>query len=96
MLDLILQSGKLLFANGQTTERVVFALGRLAAARGFQAAIFANWGELTVHLKNGANSYSETIAVEPAGVDMSKVSATMNVTHQVCDERWIWLQRDLR
>jgi uncharacterized membrane protein YjjP (DUF1212 family) len=85
MLDLILQSGKLLFANGQTTERVVFALRRLAAAHGFQAAIFANWGELTVHLKNGANSYTETIAVEPAGVDMSKVSATMNVTHQVCE-----------
>jgi uncharacterized membrane protein YjjP (DUF1212 family) len=78
-LDLILQSGKLLFANGQTTERMVLALRGLAAAHGFQAVIFPNWGELTVHLKNGANSYSETIAVEPAGMDMSKVSATMSV-----------------
>jgi uncharacterized membrane protein YjjP (DUF1212 family) len=83
-LDLILQSGKLLFANGQTTEKIVFALKELAAAGGFQATIFANWGGLTVRLKNGANSYSETIAVEPAGVDMSKVSATMNVIQQVC------------
>ena len=84
-LDLILQSGKLLFANGQTTERMVFVLRALAAAHGSQAAIFANWGELTVRLKDSVNSYSETIAVEPAGVDMSKVSATMNVIHQMCE-----------
>jgi uncharacterized membrane protein YjjP (DUF1212 family) len=85
MLDLILQSGKLLFANGQTTERMVFVLRASAAAHGFQATIFANWGELTVRLKDGANSHSQTIALEPAGVDMSKVSATMKVIHQVCE-----------
>lgn len=83
VLDVILLSGKVLFANGQTTEKIVFALKELAAAGGFQATIFANWGELTVHLKNGGDSYSETIAVEPAGVDMSKVSATMKVIHGV-------------
>jgi uncharacterized membrane protein YjjP (DUF1212 family) len=83
VLDVILLSGKVLFANGQTTEKIVFALKELAAAGGFQATIFTNWGELTVHLKNGADSYSETIAVGPAGVDMSKVSATMKVIHGV-------------
>ena len=84
VLDVILLSGKVLFANGQTTEKIVFALQELAAAGGFQVTLFANWGELTVHLKNNANSYSETITVEPAGVDMSKVSATMNAIHRVC------------
>lgn len=84
-LDLLLQSGKLLFANGQTTERMVFALRELAAAYGVQATIFAVWGELTIRLENGARSYSETIAVEPFGVDMSKVSATMSAIHQVCE-----------
>ena len=82
-LDLILQAGQLLFANGQTTEKIGFALSGLAAAGGFQVTIFAHWGELTVQLKSGANSYSKTIAVEPAGVDMSKVSATMTVVHQL-------------
>ena len=84
-LDLILQSGKLLFANGQTTERIVLVLRGLAAAHGFQATIFANWGELTARLENGANTYSEKIAVEPAGMDMSKVSAAMNVLRRVCE-----------
>jgi len=81
-LDLMLQSGVLLFANGQTTERMVSALEGLATAGGFPAMIFAEWGELRVHLENGA--YAERIAVEPAGVDMSKVSATMSVIDQVC------------
>ena len=95
-LDLLLQSGKLLFANGQTTERMVFALRELAAAYGVQATIFAVWGELTIRLENGARSYSETIAVEPFGVDMSKISATMSAIHQVWKERWVSPQRDSR
>jgi len=82
-LDLILQSGKLLFANGQTTEKIVSALKGLAAAGSFEATIFAGWGELTVRLKNGFGSHSETIAVEPAGVDMTKVRATMELIYQV-------------
>lgn len=85
VLDLILQCGKLLFANGQTTERVISALRELAAAGGFQAAIFTEWGELRVRLESDIASYSETIAVEPTGVDMSKVSATMNVIDKVCE-----------
>jgi uncharacterized membrane protein YjjP (DUF1212 family) len=64
---------------------MVFALRELAAAYGVQATIFAVWGELTIRLENGARSYSETIAVEPFGVDMSKVSATMSAIHQVCE-----------
>ena len=86
-LDLMLRSGKLLFANGQTTEKIVFALNKLATAGGLQATIFVEWGELTVRVENNGDSYSETIAVEPAGVDMSKVSATMNVIHQLSDEK---------
>ncbi|MFY9985607.1 MAG: threonine/serine exporter family protein [Chthoniobacterales bacterium] len=84
-LDLILQCGKLLFANGQTTERIISALRELATVGGFQAAVFAEWGELRVRLESDIASYSETIAVEPAGVDMSKVAATMNLIDKVCE-----------
>jgi uncharacterized membrane protein YjjP (DUF1212 family) len=82
-LDLMLQAGKLLFANGQTTERIMVALKELATARGFKPAIFVDWGQLRVHLEKGFDSHSETISVEPAGVDMSKVNATMSLIHQV-------------
>ena len=82
-LDLMLQAGKLLFANGQTTERIMCALKELATAGGFKPAIFVAWGQLKVHLENGFDSDSETISVEPAGVDISKVNATMTLIHQV-------------
>ena len=59
------------------------ALKGLGAAGSLEAAVFAGWRELTVHLKNGFGSYSETVAVEPAGVDMSKVRATMELVLQV-------------
>jgi uncharacterized membrane protein YjjP (DUF1212 family) len=83
MLDLMLQAGKLLFANGQTTERIMCALKELATAGRFKSGIFVEWGQLRVHIENGFDSHSETISVEPAGVDMSKIDATMSLIHQV-------------
>jgi uncharacterized membrane protein YjjP (DUF1212 family) len=82
-LDLMLQAGKLLFANGQTTERIMCALQELATAGGFKPAIFVEWGQLRVHLENGFESHSKAISVEPAGVDMNKVNATMSLIHGV-------------
>ncbi|MBV8099281.1 MAG: threonine/serine exporter family protein [Verrucomicrobia bacterium] len=82
-LDFILQAGKLLFANGQTTEKIVVALTELATASGFKATLFVEWGALRVHLQDGFGSHSETISVEPAGVDMTKVRTTMELIQQV-------------
>src|SRR5258705_4440401 len=86
-LALILLSGRLLFANGQTTERTVVAVEQLADALGFQATVFPRWGELTVRIDDDTGSRYEIIAVEPVGVDMSKVAATGSVIDKVCDGR---------
>jgi hypothetical protein len=37
----------------------------------------------------------EIIAVEPVGVDMSKVAATVSVIDKVCDDLWMPKRRDL-
>jgi uncharacterized membrane protein YjjP (DUF1212 family) len=86
-LALILFSARLLFANGQTTERTVAAVEQLADALGFRASVFPRWGELTVHIDNDTGSRYEIIAVEPVGVDMSKVAATVSVIDKVCAGR---------
>ena len=86
-LALILLSAKLLFANGQTTERTVAAVEQLADALGFRASVFPRWGELIVRIDNDTGSRYEIIAVEPVGVDMSKVAATVSVIDQVCAGR---------
>src|SRR5258708_10583336 len=71
-LALISLSARLLFENGQSTEKVVSALDQLAAALGFRATVFPRWGELTVLINDGSGSRNEILASAPAGVGMRK------------------------
>ena len=84
---LISVSARLLFANGQTTARTVAAVEQLADGLGFRATVVPRWGELTIRIDDDTGSRYEIIAVEPVGVDMSKVAATMSVIDEVRDGR---------
>lgn len=83
-LALISLSARLLFENGQSTEKVVAALDQLANALGFRATVFPRWGELSVLINDGNGSRPEILATAPVGVDMRKVAATMGVIDEVC------------
>jgi uncharacterized membrane protein YjjP (DUF1212 family) len=85
--DLLSTCAKLLFANGQTTERMTAAVQRLAVDLGFLVHVFPRWGELALRIEDGAGWRHEIIAVEPAGVDINKVVATMDVVDRVSDGR---------
>jgi uncharacterized membrane protein YjjP (DUF1212 family) len=87
VLDLLLRAATLLFANGQTTERTIEATVRLAGALGHRARLLLHWSDLTITIGDGAGARSETIAAQPLGVDMSKVSATLCVIDQLCAGR---------
>src|SRR5215472_2976185 len=86
-LDLISTSAKLLFENGQTTERMVAASEQLAEALGLRATVFPRWGELMLRIEDDAGSRYEIVGAEPAGMDMNKVTATMVAIGKVCDGR---------
>jgi uncharacterized membrane protein YjjP (DUF1212 family) len=86
-LELVSTGARLLFGNGQTTERMVAASERLAEALGFRASVFPRWGELVVRVEDDAGSRYEVVAAVPAGMDMSKVTATMAAIDKVCDGR---------
>src|ERR1700730_6842270 len=49
-------SARLLFENGQSTEKLMSALGQLADSMGLRAAVFPRWGELTVLIDDGSGS----------------------------------------
>jgi len=83
-LALISLSARLLFENGQSTEKVVSAFDQLAAAVGFRATVFPRWGELTVLINDGSGSRNEIVAAAPVGVDMRKVAATSGVIDEIC------------
>lgn len=91
-LDLLSSAARLLFANGQTTKRISEAISRLANAdanadgQSFRANVFPRWNELTIRIEDAENVVRhEVIDIEPAGVDMRKVGATMFVIDRVCD-----------
>jgi uncharacterized membrane protein YjjP (DUF1212 family) len=73
----------LLFAHGQTTERIVTAAERLGRALGVTVRVLPYWGELTVEL-DGA-PVSQIVPAKPLGVDMGRVVAVTTVIDQVCD-----------
>ncbi len=85
--ELISMSARLLFTNGQTTKKTVEGVEQLANAFGYQAHVFARWGQLTVRAGRDPEARYEIIAAEPAGVDMGKVAATMDVIAQICQGR---------
>lgn len=85
-LDLFQLSAKLLFQNGQTTERTTTTVTRLGVALGYRAILLPNWGELKIRI-DGPGRLHEIIDANPDSVDMNKVVATMKVIDDICDGR---------
>ena len=86
-LDLMLRAATLLFANGQTTERMMETTARLGGAFGFPADLLPRWGELTATVDDGDALRAATVVANPLGVDMGKVAATMDLIDRFCDGR---------
>ena len=76
-LDLLTRAATLLFVNGQTTERAEKSVEGLAHSLGLHAAVFLHWDDLRIHISDGVGSRSEMVAVNPSGVHMGIVAATM-------------------
>src|SRR5262249_4809321 len=81
-LDLLTISARLLFENGQTTERMIKTLEQLANALGTKATVFPSWGELLLRIDTPTRY--EIVAGKPAGIDMNKVAATMDAIEKFC------------
>jgi uncharacterized membrane protein YjjP (DUF1212 family) len=86
-LALLSLSAELLFQNGQTTQRTVTTVTRLGMALGHRALLFPRWAEICIRLDGPVGGAHEIVGATPAGVDMTKVVATMKVIDDVCDGR---------
>lgn len=77
----------LLFANGQTTERVVRAVTSLATRFGARVIVLPGWGETILRISDDGGIRSDFVAVTPSGVDMRKVAGTIALVADFCDGR---------
>jgi uncharacterized membrane protein YjjP (DUF1212 family) len=87
VLALLAAVAKLLFADGETTRRMIVGVERLGAALGVDVAVLPRWGALTLRVDDSNAPLLDSIAAEPLGVDMTKVSATNELIDKVCDDR---------
>jgi uncharacterized membrane protein YjjP (DUF1212 family) len=71
--ELILAFARVLFVNGQSTERIVAAVEQLAQALGSRVEVMPRWGELHVEARDHNRLFSQVAT--PSGVDMQRVAA---------------------
>lgn len=78
---LLAKSAALLLANGQTTEGTRLVVEHMSHVLGRPARLQARWGQATLYGMNGDAAFVE---VEPARVDISRVTAAEQVLDAVC------------
>ena len=84
-MDAITLTVALLFAHGQTTERVVATAERLGRAFGLPVRVLPQWDQLVVEIEH--TTLSEIVSAKPLGVDMNKVQAITTLVDHVCARR---------
>src|SRR5258708_7972524 len=80
--ELVLTFARVLFVNGQSTERIVAAVEQLAKTLGFRVEVMPRWGELQVKVRDQyGRLFSQ--AANPTGVNMQRVAAAMSTIANV-------------
>jgi uncharacterized membrane protein YjjP (DUF1212 family) len=80
----------LLYANGQTTQRVISESTRLAMRCGLELRVQAHWDGLICQTRALSERQSDDdwheqfLPIRPAGVDMNKVAATNRLIDRLC------------
>ena len=74
---LILDFVRVLYVNGQATDRIIAAVDSLGRTLGVEAKLTARWGELTLHARDATGSMTVQAPAEPAGINMARVCAAM-------------------
>jgi uncharacterized membrane protein YjjP (DUF1212 family) len=83
--DLLVHAATLLFVNGQTTQRTARLIEALGVVFGLRAEPLLQWDALRLEISNRDQSLSRVRLVEPLGVHMGRVAATMRVIEEAED-----------
>ena len=86
-LSLILEFARVLFINGESTQKTLGAAERLSNCLGFRATVFPHWGELEVQTEDTAGKLISAVEAAPSGVDMDRVASTLRAVEELCDGR---------
>src|SRR5262244_2993904 len=88
-LNLILTFARVLYINGESTQRTLDVTERMSNSLGFRTTIFPHWGELEVQTEDTNGKLVSVIEAVPSGVDMNRVASTLKTAEDLCNGRLV-------
>jgi uncharacterized membrane protein YjjP (DUF1212 family) len=85
--NLILEFARVLYVNGESTQKTVAAAKRLGDFLGLTVTILPRWGELELQGEDTDGKLISAIEATPSGVDMDRVASTRRTIEELCDGR---------
>src|ERR1700679_1969189 len=81
--DLVLGFARALFVNGQSTDQMLEAAGRLNQSVGLRTEILVHWGDLQLLAEDKDARLISLVMASPTGVDMNRVASTMKAINDL-------------
>ena len=75
--NLIVAFARVLYVNGESTEKTLAAAKRLSEIVSLRSTITARWGELELQVEHKEGTFLSTAEAKPSSVDMDRVVSTM-------------------
>ncbi|HWY08404.1 MAG TPA: threonine/serine exporter family protein [Candidatus Acidoferrales bacterium] len=85
--DLVLAFARVLYVNGESTDQTLAGAERVGNTLGLRAMIVPRWGELQLRTEDGDGRLISSVAADPTGVDMDRVTSTMRAIDELCAGR---------
>jgi len=81
--NLVLAITRVLYVNGQATEEIVAAAGRLGDILGLRATFMPRWGQLQLQAEGKGGGLIAQVAADPTGVEMNRVVSAMRTIEKL-------------
>ena len=85
--NLVLSFARVLYLNGESTQKTVSYAERLGSCLGLRATILPRWGELELQAEDTSGKFISVVQADPAGVDMDRVVSTLRAVEELCSGR---------
>jgi|HubBroStandDraft_6_1064221.scaffolds.fasta_scaffold15553_2 uncharacterized membrane protein YjjP (DUF1212 family) len=81
--NLVLAFARVLYINGQSTDRTLAAAERLGNILGMRAQIMPSWGELQLEAEDGSTRLLSALAAHPTSVGMDRVTSATRAIEEL-------------
>ena len=82
--NLVLSFARVLYINGESTQKTLSSAERLGSCLGFRATILPRWGELELQAEDTGGKFISVVQADPSGVDMDRVVSTLRAVQELC------------